>query len=165
MLCNSCQRSWHWAWTCCCTIGLCCRQCGCQFVYAKCKLLFTTLTHLQSKPFCGSVWAGIILWISCKKEKKKHMRSVCFAYMITELCLNNLYSVEALFCFCFLNSFKLYETYGMLHNRPTIRCACSMIWAAHRCICHLFSVWLECCKVKFSGTLVHTFNVIIKGHI
>lgn len=59
------------------------------------------------------------------------MRSVCFAYMITELCLNSLYSMEALLCFCFLNSFKLYKTYSVLHNQPTIRCMHTDAFVTH----------------------------------
>lgn len=76
MLCNSCQRSWHWAWTCYCTIGLCCRQCGCQFVYAKCKLLFTTLTHLQSNSRSVVVCELASFYGSLVKKKKKNIWGV-----------------------------------------------------------------------------------------
>ncbi len=39
-------------------------------VYAKCKLLFATLTHMQSNSCSLVLWTGIInLWISCIKNK------------------------------------------------------------------------------------------------
>ena len=76
VLCNSCQRSWHWAWTCCCTIGLCCKQCGCRFVYAKCKLLFTTLTHLQTNSRSVVVCELASFYGSLVKKKKKKIWGV-----------------------------------------------------------------------------------------
>lgn len=77
-------------------------------VYAKCKLLFATLTHLQSNSRSVVVYElATSFYGSLKKNKKTTMARVCFAYRTTEslLSLNSINAClpwKALFCFSFL---------------------------------------------------------------